>query len=85
MPINLKKDSKLIELLDEINKKNICNHNFRCISQNNPRLGQVKDIGSKDFVMALDNPLDCNFSVIFQLGYLCSCPVRIYIAKKYEN
>ncbi len=46
------------------------------------RLCKAQDFGLKSFLDCLDeNPEACKFALSFGYGYLCQCPLRVYLAK----
>jgi hypothetical protein len=59
-----------------------CSKDFRCHKSGLEGLCKARDIGLERYVECLgDEPHSCEFSLSFGRGYLCTCPVRIYIAK----
>ena len=83
--IEEKKDAELIRLIELEKKKGLCIHNFRCQNMDPSSLGPVAEMGLSKYVDALCDSMDCEYALTFGEGRLCRCPVRIYIAHKYEK
>ena len=63
-----------------------CTKDFECYKSGFKNLGKARDIGVEGYAECLeDNPAACAFSVPFGYGFLCKCPLRIYIAKKLKQ
>jgi hypothetical protein len=63
-----------------------CSKDFGCYRSESKKLCKARDFGAEQYLYCLeDGPQDCNFSLSFGRGYLCTCPVRIYIAKNLEQ
>jgi len=46
-------------------------------------LCKAKDVGAESFLICLDEKaLTCKF-ISVKRGYICECPLRIYISKKF--
>jgi hypothetical protein len=60
-----------------------CSKDFACRRSKFEDLCQVKDIGLDD-VVCLGTAMDrvCGFTTPFEGDYICSCPLRIYIARR---
>jgi hypothetical protein len=60
-----------------------CPKNFNCIESGLEDLCHAKDFGIENYIDCLDeNPSECSFVISFGDGYLCRCPLRVFIAKK---
>lgn len=60
-----------------------CSKNFKCSSYGLKKLCKAKDIGKKKHLVCLESdPTDCEFSIDSVSEYFCSCPLRIFIARK---
>jgi len=81
----LKKDGKFMELIIDLKNKNGCDFNYRCSTQDIFNICPVKDISLDDFIQLINYPVSCLHSISFGYRYYCNCPVRIYIAKNYEQ
>ncbi len=57
-----------------------CPTNFKCTVSGSDSLCEVKDFGATYFLQckASKQP-SCSFSIPYAFGYLCSCPLRVYI------
>ena len=63
-----------------------CPKDFICYKSGLNNLCRAKDIGIESFLECLErNPQKCKFSFPFGLFYLCQCPLRVYIAKKFKK
>lgn len=59
-----------------------CPKDFVCYKSDLKKLCKARDFGMEQYLYCLENkPQECDFSLSFGRGYLCTCPVRIYIAK----
>jgi hypothetical protein len=80
--------------MDEAQKKEIeeiisqfkCPKDFQCYKSGFEVLCKAKDIGIESFLLCFEeDPRKCKFSLALERGYLCECPLRIYIAKKLKK
>ncbi len=63
-----------------------CPKDFNCYKTGFENLCEAKDFGLSDFLICLEkSPKECKFSTRYGSGYLCQCPLRIYIAKKLKK
>jgi hypothetical protein len=63
-----------------------CPKGFQCYKSGFANLCRARDIGIESFLECLEkNPKACTFSFAFGLIHLCQCPLRIYIAKKFQK
>ena len=70
-----KKLEKIISQLD-------CLKNFKCAASDFENLCKAEDIGIDNYVLCHDGTTYlCGFSLKVGQENLCSCPVRIYLAK----
>jgi hypothetical protein len=60
-----------------------CRKNFSCEASGFEQICKAKDAGIDSFLDCLDeeNRLGCLFALSFGDGYLCSCPLRVYVGK----
>ncbi|MBN1391725.1 MAG: hypothetical protein JW947_02860 [Sedimentisphaerales bacterium] len=59
-----------------------CPKGFRCYKSDSKKLCEARDFGMERYLYCLvDEAQECDFSLSYGRGYLCTCPVRIYIAK----
>ncbi len=69
--------------IDEIIGKMKCPKNFRCLELDYTELCKAQDVDLEEYLECLlEDPFDCKFSLSFGSSYLCTCPLRVYIAKK---
>jgi len=63
-----------------------CPKNFKCAENGFENLCRAKDFGVENYLDCLEeNPAECPFALSFGNGYLCQCPLRVYIAKKLKK
>jgi hypothetical protein len=62
-----------------------CPKDFECYYSGFNSLCNAKDIGIESFVECLEKKKECKFSFRFALIYLCRCPLRVYISKKFKK
>jgi hypothetical protein len=68
--------------IEEIIGQLSCPKNFKCATSGFENLCKAKDIGIDNHLLCLDNTsFWCKFSLRFKDEHLCSCPLRIYLAK----
>ena len=72
--------------IKEITGQVKCPKDFRCAKSGFENLCKARDFGLEDYLECLeDNPINCKFSVSFGSGYLCQCPLRVYISKELKK
>jgi len=70
--------------IDEIKAGMDCPKAFQCLGDDGPC--QAKDLGLENCVECLyEQPRGCTFSLSFGHGYLCRCPMRIYLAQNLKK
>ena len=81
----MKEDDK--RKIAEIKADMKCRKNFGCEDSGFLGICKARDAGIEKFLDCLDedNRVGCLFSLPFGDGYLCSCPLRVYIGKNLEN
>jgi len=63
-----------------------CSKDFVCYKSGFETLCKAEDVGMESHLSCLEeHPFACKFSVVFGGLYYCSCPLRIYIAKKLKK
>jgi hypothetical protein len=71
------------EKINEILGRTQCPNDFRCINSGFENLCKANDIGLDDYLECLEEEnFKCPFVISFGSGYLCKCPMRIYLAKE---
>jgi hypothetical protein len=69
--------------IEEIIREFECPKGFRCYKSGFKLLCRARDIGMESFLECLEEaPRSCRFSLPFDIGHLCECPLRIYVSKK---
>ncbi|MBN1391726.1 MAG: hypothetical protein JW947_02865 [Sedimentisphaerales bacterium] len=59
-----------------------CPKNFECYKSEHNKVCKTRDFGLEQYLDCLgDDPHNCEFSLSFGNGYLCTCPVQLYISK----
>ena len=59
---------------------------FVCCKSEFEDLYRARDVGLESYIKCLEeNPEKCVFSLFFGYSYFCTCPLRIYIAKKLKK
>ena len=72
--------------IEKIIKDMNCPKDFVCYKSGFKNLCKARDIGLESFLKCLEeNPRECVFSLSFGYSYLCTCPLRIYIARKLKK
>jgi hypothetical protein len=80
MDQDIKKQIK--EIIGEIQ----CPREFCCLKTGFDRACKTKDVGLDSYLQCLEEDASqCLFSASFGSTHLCSCPLRIYIAKKLKK
>jgi hypothetical protein len=77
----MKKDvaNKIKEIIGDLD----CPKNFKCAKQEFKHLCKGKDVGLDHFLECVDeNDVNCVFSVSYGKSRYCTCPLRVYLAKK---
>jgi len=63
-----------------------CEKNFKCADSGFEILCKAKDFGVDSYLECLESdPQKCSFALSFGYGYLCQCPIRVYLAKRLKN
>lgn len=58
-----------------------CTGDLVCCSGGDEQLCRVRSIGSDSFLICLEKKRQCSFAISFGGGFLCTCRVRIHIAR----
>jgi len=63
-----------------------CPKNFRCTDNGFEHLCQSKDFGLDNYLEYLEKDSSrCSFVLSFGNGFLCHCPLRVFLAKKLKK
>ncbi len=63
-----------------------CPKSFKCAEGGFENLCRAEDFGVEKYLDCLvEKPWACSFALSFGSGYLCQCPLRVYIAKKLKK
>jgi hypothetical protein len=77
---NIKKEIK--EIIGQMQ----CPKDFICAKNGFEHLCKAKDFGLEKYLDCLEeSPSKCKFALSFGKGYLCHCPLRVYISKKLKK
>ena len=72
--------------IEELIGRMTCRQDFMCYTSNFKSLCRAQDIGMDMFIKCLeDRSFGCEYSVNFGHSYLCKCPIRIHICKRFEK
>ena len=72
--------------IQEIMGEMVCPANFKCAEPGFEELCKAKDVGVDDFLECLEPDTEhCTFVLPFAHGYLCQCPLRLYIKKNLKK
>ena len=79
-----------MELLDIEHAKKLldnrkCEKGLRCTKSGLGELCAARDIRNDEFLICQEKDKNCSFALEFVFGYMCKCPVRLYIAKEYGH
>jgi hypothetical protein len=78
-------DEKTKKELEEIIDEMQCPKDFKCYKSGFEVLCQATTIARGAFLVCLEeDPQKCKF-VNLEGGYICECPLRIYVAKKLKK
>jgi hypothetical protein len=73
---------KIEEILDRM----ICPKNFKCADSGFEQLCKARYIGLENYLDCLEgNPSACVFALPFGSGYLCHCPLRVYLSRELKK
>jgi hypothetical protein len=68
--------------IDKIAAGISCPKDFECYKSGNGKVCKTRDFGLEQYLDCLeDEPHNCEFALSFGDGYLCTCPVQLYISK----
>ncbi len=60
-----------------------CPNDFQCYKSGLEVLCKAKDINLESYLECLENnPQKCIFAIPFGRSFYCSCPIRVYVAKR---
>jgi len=62
-----------------------CERGLYCVTSGLQKLCKAWDVGSDFYLICLEKDKHCQFAISVEYAYLCKCPVRIYISKKYKR
>ncbi len=70
--------------VDEIITRTECPKGFECRNLAYDQICKAKDIGIESFLECLEeDSRDCPFTLPFGNSFLCQCPLRVYLAKRF--
>jgi hypothetical protein len=76
-------DKKKIQEIMSVLK---CEKNFKCADSGFEILCKTKKFGLDGYLICLEIELEvCSFGLSFGHGYLCKCPVRVYLAERLQK
>jgi len=63
-----------------------CPKNFKCAEKGFEYLCNARDFGVENYLDCLEkDPSACSFALSFGSGYVCQCPLRVYLSKKLKK
>lgn len=76
--------------IEEIMEKMDCPKDFACYKANFENLCEAKDMRIEGFIecgcgSCNHSPSDCKFGFDFGYSYFCSCPLRVFVAKRMKR
>jgi hypothetical protein len=75
-------EKKLKEIIGDIK----CPKDFKCCKQGFKNLCKAGDIGPGGTIKCLEKrAYDCSFTTLYNGVFYCTCPLRVYIAKKLKK
>ena len=68
--------------IDEIMGEMDCPKKYKCVESGFEDLCKARNSGLDSYLDCLnDHPPECSFALPFGMGYLCQCPLRVYLVK----
>jgi hypothetical protein len=75
-------DKEIMDILGGL----MCSKSFKCYKRGFKNLCKAEDVGVETFLKCLEeHPAECKFALPTGHSYYCSCPLRVYIAKKLKK
>jgi hypothetical protein len=75
-----------LEKIEAIIGKMSCPKMFKCADSGFEKLCKARDFGVESYLDCLDEKSsECPFALPFGEGYLCQCPLRVFLAKKHNK
>ena len=72
--------------IEEIIGKMSCPKAFKCAESGFETLCKARDFGVDSYLDCLEEKRDkCPFALPFGEGFLCQCPLRVFLAKKLDK
>jgi hypothetical protein len=62
-----------------------CEKGLICAKSGLETLCKAQRIGSDTHMICLEESPRCSFEISFGHGYMCKCPVRIFISKEFRK
>ena len=79
-------EKKLRKTIKKVMARMRCARNFECAESEFDTLCEAEDFGLEHYIECLEpEPLHCSFALCFGAGYLCSCPLRVYVSKNLKK
>lgn len=70
-------------LIEEIMPGMQCSKNFTCVESGFENLCKARYCRNENYLECLEpNPESCEYALPNSSGYLCQCPLRIYLREK---
>jgi len=82
MEITQEHDSKIRKIMRDMH----CHRDFECYKSSFENLSRAGIVGDAIKVICLEEEAKiCNYGLAFGYGYICKCPLRNYVAKKFNR
>jgi hypothetical protein len=79
-------DAKQKRQIEEIMAQMACEKDFACHKSDFENICKARDWGQPNYVDCMESTTAiCRYKVPFGDGVFCSCPLRVYVAKKLKK
>ena len=78
--------SEVSKKIEKLMGRMQCPKNFNCAEDGFENLCKAKDDGLEGYLVCLEEESkNCPFMLDFGSGFLCGCPLRVYICKQLQK
>ena len=78
-------DPEIEKIIKSMHGPKSCNRNYHCLTEDISEICTADECVWGDYLVCREKSPYCGMSLPFGYEYLCTCPVRIYIYKKYKK
>jgi hypothetical protein len=79
-------EERIFQEIAELRKKIHCRKGFICVESGFKKICRAKDVGLKRHILCLEYvPSECEFAVVSDNYYYCTCVLRNYLAKNHQR